>query len=167
MKQRDILKYEKIMEDTLTDQVYISSLDKKSEKREKVEFICDVVSRGGHTKKMTVSVDFLDCSRADISYRTIIDTGENLVNGKGEVLAGKLTRKYRFIKNYITESVSDEGEKEYLFVAAYDCLLHLDDLDLFRKEMTYISTMYCSVLSDCIDAEQNRPKDVYDLNPFG
>lgn len=74
MKQRDILKYEKIMEDTLTDQVYISSLNKKSEKREKVEFICDVVSQGGHTKKMTVSVDFPDCSRADISYRTIIDT---------------------------------------------------------------------------------------------
>ena len=57
MKQRDILKYEKIMEDTLTDQVYISSLNKKSEKREKVEFICDVVSQGGHTKKMTVSVE--------------------------------------------------------------------------------------------------------------
>ena len=99
MKQRDILKYEKVMEDILTDQVYISSLNKKSEKPEKVEFICDVVSQGGYTKKMTVLVDFPDRSRADISYRTIIDTGENLLNGKGEVLAGKLTRKYRFIKN--------------------------------------------------------------------
>ena len=172
MSKAKILKCGELIENALNGQTYISSVKKEKSKGDSVTFICNMNSEEGNARKVFVSADFLNQDRVDISYYGIIDNGVKLIDGIGLALAGELTRKYRFIKNYIKEGVSVDGKKEYFFIGEYDCLLRLDNLESFKKALADISMMYCSVLSDCIDIERNifaeyeKENIVIKPNPF-
>lgn len=175
-----LLKYTDLMEKVLNKQIEIASV-KKEKNRDSVIFECDFISEELYEKKMFVNIDFLEQGRLDIKYRAVIDWGSCLDGENGLVVAGNLSKKYRFIKCFIKEEANCGEGNELFLVGEYDCLMRLGDQDLFEKAFTDITMIYCSTLSDCIDIEQkifdksgkdeknlDEPDEInYNPNPFG